>query len=78
MALLFFEGFESYNSQADMQVLGDLFYGFGTTCGVAYGDQITADNLSISVVANSRSYIGFIYDSVSGKYDVVANVSGYV
>ena len=45
---------------------------------VAYGDQITAVNLSISTVANSRTYLGFIYDYATASYDLVANVSGYV
>jgi len=44
---------------------------------VKYGDQITAANLSISIDANSRTYLGFIYDGQTGSYDIVANVSGY-
>jgi len=46
--------------------------------GVKYGDQITAANLSISSDANSRSYLGFIYDAPTSSYDLVANVSGYI
>lgn len=43
-----------------------------------YGDQITAVNVNVSVAANSRTYLGFIYDAKTSSYDLVANVSGYV
>lgn len=43
---------------------------------IRYGDEIT--EIIISTAANSTSYVGFIYHATSGKYDVVANVSGYL
>lgn len=42
---------------------------------VRYGAEIT--EITISTEANSASYVGFIYHAAAGKYDVVANVSGY-
>jgi len=42
---------------------------------VEYGDEIT--EASISLEADTRSYLGFIYHAASGSYDLVANVSGY-
>jgi len=42
---------------------------------VEYGDEIT--EASISLEADTRSYLGFIYHAESGSYDLVANVSGY-
>ena len=43
---------------------------------VTYGTEITIEQICLD--ANSRSYLGFIYDSPTGSYDLVANVSGYV
>jgi len=45
---------------------------------VAYGDEITSADLVIATAPNTRTYIGFIYDGKSSKYDIVGNVSGYV
>lgn len=42
---------------------------------VKYGTEITT--AAISTDANTRSYLGFLYDSVNDEYDLVANVSGY-
>jgi hypothetical protein len=42
---------------------------------IRYGAEIAS--ITISLSANSVSYIGFIYNSSASKYDVVANVSGY-
>jgi len=43
---------------------------------VRYGTEITA--ATVSTDAGSISYLGFLYDAGNSKYDLVANVSGYI
>jgi len=42
---------------------------------VNYGDQVTEE--VVSTAANSRTYLGFIYDKPTDSYDLVAYAGGY-